>query len=143
MIDLFAQAGLQPLALSRLGELLIDRAFRAGDSLETEGQLTSSLFIVVEGALDVFSGDQQIATLTAGDTYGEKSLLEPSAAPATLRAQTDGRALVFDGAAYDQFAKEFPESAFSLQALLARRVLRELKKAQTNLRLLFETFKAS
>jgi hypothetical protein len=69
--------------------------------------------------------------------------LEPG--PAAHRATATTAAIIkaFDGAAYDQFAREFPESAFALQAVVARRVLQELKKAQDHLRLLFETFKAS
>jgi|GEM_PF-5519553 len=143
-MTLFRQAGLDPQALARLDELLIERAYAPGETISHSRTYGDTLYIVIEGTIDVFNTEgDQIASLTASDTFGEKQLLEPGETNATLRATTPARTKELDGAAYDQFAKEYPESAFALQAVLARRVLQELKKAQNNLRLLFETFKAS
>ncbi len=143
-MKLLRQAGLAPEALLRLDELLIDRRLTPGETLVEIGAYSESLYVVLEGTIDVFTLEhEQVASLTAEDMTGEKQLLEPGPASNMLRATTVALVKELDGPAYDQFAREYPESAFQLQALLARRVLQELKKAQTNLRLLFETFKAS
>jgi CRP-like cAMP-binding protein len=144
MIPLFRQAGLTKEALARLDDWLIERELRAGETLVVSGEYADSVYFVLEGAIDVFTSEnEQVASLTANDSFGEKALLEPGPATHTLRATTTARVKTLDGTGYDQFAKEFPESAFALQAVIARRVLQELKKAQSHLRLLFETFKAS
>ena len=142
-MTLFKQADLKPNALARLQELCLERTYRAGEILVSANTYSDTLYLILEGAVDAFTQDEQVASLTAGDAYGEKQLLEPGPVPHTLKAATPTRTLELDGPAYDQFAKEYTESAFALQAVLARRVLQELKKAQSNLRLLFETFKAS
>ena len=48
----------------------------------------------------------------------------------------------FDGMAYDQFSREYPESAFQLQATLSRRVIDELHRTQAHLLAMYDLLKA-
>lgn len=127
---LFRESDLDAFALARLNELVFTQTFAPGTPLP------EALVMIIEGEATISpDGDE----LPAPQTFGEPSLIDP-ATRTNARATTVVRAYILDGPAYDQFAKEFPESAFKLQQSIARRLLEKMKKAQTNLRLLYSTF---
>lgn len=125
--SLFRQADLTFEAFERLGELLQDRV------------TAESLVIVLEGELRV-TVDGFTFCLGPGESLGARYLIEPE--PQREHLEGPARVLSLDGAAFDQFAREFPECAFRLQNVLARSVLHELKKTRENLRLVFQTLKS-
>ncbi|MBN1936466.1 MAG: cyclic nucleotide-binding domain-containing protein [Anaerolineae bacterium] len=68
----------------------------AGEMLIREGQPIPALYIILAGALSVFtqgSGDQAIAQLVAGDVAGEMSLVDARPPSATVQAIQDSTVL--------------------------------------------------
>ena len=53
-----------------------------------EGQLGSEFFVIVEGEADVTKEGTHLATLGAGDFFGEIALIERSKRIATVTAKT-------------------------------------------------------
>ncbi|MEO1336358.1 MAG: cyclic nucleotide-binding domain-containing protein, partial [Myxococcota bacterium] len=66
----------------------------AGDILLEEGGPGRGLFLIVSGEFDVRTASGAIGRLSAGEIFGEMSLLHDSAAMASVLADTDGEVLV-------------------------------------------------
>jgi len=60
-----------------------------GEILFDEGTFKESMFIVLEGKLEVFKQNKHIAFEEMGDFFGEMSLLESKSRSASVRAVTD------------------------------------------------------
>ena len=90
--------------------------FRAGDTIISEGEDGNSAFVIVSGSVQVSVGRgakaRTVATLGAGEVFGEMCLIEPSPRSATVRAVTDAECVV---TSYDQFIPSMhdgPERSF-------------------------------
>jgi CRP-like cAMP-binding protein len=79
--------GEQLSRFARAGELEL---FRAGEEIVREGTLGDALYLILTGAATVHTGGGEggrvLATLTAGEFFGEMSLIEPALRSATVRA---------------------------------------------------------
>ncbi len=102
------------------------RRVPAGTSVVRQGEPGSSLFVVVEGVLDVDikidDGDhRRIRTLAPGDMFGEYSLLTGAPRSATIQARTD--CLVFEITKTDLMPvlEHAPELAEAMSHVLAIR----------------------
>jgi len=77
---------LVPRELLRVQALARPRIFQDGETAVTEGQPGDSIFVVLKGQSHVRKGDAAIATLGAGDFFGEMSLVDSSPRSATVVA---------------------------------------------------------
>src|SRR5581483_6130787 len=60
--------------------------FKAGEDVVEAGTLGDSFYLILSGTATVHVGGKSIATLHAGEIFGEMSLLEPALRSATVRA---------------------------------------------------------
>jgi alkyl hydroperoxide reductase subunit AhpC/uncharacterized protein (DUF924 family) len=78
--------------------------FKAGEIILTEGEEGDLAFLIRTGAVQVSIGadgsERVVATLEAGDVFGEMSLIDRGPRSATVRAVTDTECLV---TTYDEF----------------------------------------
>jgi CRP/FNR family transcriptional regulator, cyclic AMP receptor protein len=93
-------AGVRPSRLRRLARGLDEAGFAAGDVLMRQGSYHHSLYILLDGEVEV--GDERPCSRTLGPGlwFGEGAMLDRSPATATAVARTSGRALVMG---HDQF----------------------------------------
>src|SRR5437588_7983285 len=115
MVDSVALASENPLArlrsiplfkdlaeadLERLTRGMTERPFRPGELAVREGDPGEELFFVIEGEFQVFlrqealDFERELRRLGRGDYFGEIALITGSKRLASVRALTDGRALV-------------------------------------------------
>jgi CRP-like cAMP-binding protein len=124
----FAEVLDQPdlVALARRA-LAVDRP--AGTELIHEDGADASLFIIVDGEVEVTTGDpkhgKHIATLGPGAFFGEMSLMTGERRSATVRALTDVKVLEITASAIAPFLEASPE--------LVERFAKVLKKRQEEL----------
>jgi small-conductance mechanosensitive channel/CRP-like cAMP-binding protein len=92
-IELFHGMGeedLQALAAS-----LLAQEFIPSDVIVRQGDEGSDMFVIIEGAVEVLADvdgrDVRVATIQAGDYFGEMSMLTGESRTATVRATTYGR----------------------------------------------------
>jgi CRP-like cAMP-binding protein len=111
--------------------------FNAGDTILSEGEAGDTAFLIVAGSVEVRIGEgakaKSVATLNAGDVFGEMSLIEPGPRAATVKAVTDTECVV---TTYDEFIASIqanPERAVEFMKTLVRR-LRQMNErmARTN-----------
>ena len=102
---------------------------RAGDTIISEGEDGNTAFLIVSGSVQVSVGKETraktVATLTAGDVFGEMSLIEPGPRSATVMAVTDAECVA---TTYDEFIplmQNDPQRAITFMGSLVRK-LREM-----------------
>lgn len=74
--------------------------FAAGDELIRQGDRGGPLFLIVEGKAQVHADGRQVATLGLGDFVGEITVIDSGPRSATVRAETEVRALSVEGDAF-------------------------------------------
>ena len=96
--------------------------FPAGTTLAQQGENGHEFIVVVEGTARVEIGGRNVATIGAGDFFGEVALLDGGPRTATVVAETD---LVVEVIAQREFAallEDAPHLAKKLLIGLARRL---------------------
>lgn len=66
-----------------------DISLKEGEILFEEGSFKESMFVILEGKLEVYRQHKQIAFREVGDFFGEMSILESKPRSASIRAATD------------------------------------------------------
>jgi CRP-like cAMP-binding protein len=102
------------------------RSYDEGDIIVTEGEEGSSLFLIVGGTVKVFTrtedgGNVPLAELSAGDFFGEVSLLTGRPRTATITARTEVTAIELDRASVDRIAEGHSEVRQVLEDFYERR----------------------
>lgn len=69
--------------LTQAGEI---ESFHAGDMIVEDGALGDSMYLLLSGTTRVVKGKRTLATLKAGDFFGEMCMLEPAPRSATVIA---------------------------------------------------------
>jgi CRP/FNR family transcriptional regulator, cyclic AMP receptor protein len=115
----------------------LHRSFAAGDDVVTAGALDRSLYLVIDGRLEVLvahgrRGYRRVATIGAGSVIGELSFFDGGARSALVRAVTPAELAELSPAEFDAFAIASPALArrllFDLGRILAKR-LRTVQQA--------------
>jgi CRP/FNR family cyclic AMP-dependent transcriptional regulator len=76
-------AGLAPPHLRRIAEIGVEEEHEAGDTVFAEGQPGDKLYLILDGAVRISRmvpgmGEEALAILRAGDSFGEMSLFDES-----------------------------------------------------------------
>lgn len=99
--------------------------FGQGEQVIEEGAEGDSMFVLLRGAAQVSVSKNgsaiPVATLNAGDCFGEMSLLTGERRSATVRAQADCYVMEIDKAVMGEVIREAPECLRQLSEILATR----------------------
>ena len=98
------------------------RVYGIGETVVREGEEGDSLFIVLRGDLEVRAGKEKVGTLSAGDFFGEMSLLTGERRRATVRTVDEVRLLEISKDALQPILHAHPQVAEGLSAALERRL---------------------
>ena len=131
--------------LGILAEALSEKLTPAGENIITEGESGDELFILMDGVVDIIKdtvyGDQfVVSTMDAGDhcVFGEMALIDSDKRSATVKAKTDCLTLSVSRKDFDRFCKEYPSSGLELLKLISLNLVRNLRKENENLRLVYQ-----
>ena len=129
------------------------QTFKAGDTIIAEGEEGKTAFLVVSGSVEVIIGEgsksRVLATLGAGEVFGEMCLIEPGPRSATVKAAADTECVV---TTYDEFVgsvQQDPAQAVQFMRTLVRRLrqmneqMAALSPRKRGLRALFEDWQKS
>jgi CRP/FNR family cyclic AMP-dependent transcriptional regulator len=117
------------------------RRFNPGDDVVTAGALDQSLYLVLEGQLEVLAEHgrrrhRQIAVIAEGSVIGELSFFDGQARSALVRAMTPAVLAELSRAEFDSLAAANPALArrllFDLGRILAQRVREAQRTASTS-----------
>jgi len=114
--------GCADASLRRVAEATGEIAFPPGHFIVEQGQVGNGLFILVSGTARVVRGDEVLAHLGPGDSFGELSVIDQQPRAASVIAEQSCSCLAL--ASWDLLAvlEDDPRLAINLLAELARRI---------------------
>jgi CRP-like cAMP-binding protein len=119
-IPLFAN--LSTRQLRKIAKRAYEHRYDAGDVMVREGGRTQNLFVIVEGTAKVIKNERTIARRSAGDVFGEISMIDLRPRAATVTAETSMVCLVLEHDDVRSLVMEDPRLAWSLLETLAGRL---------------------
>src|SRR5512134_1963521 len=127
--------GLQPPELDLLRSLMKEERFPKGHAIVKEGDLGDRLYFIRAGSVEVIKAcpedegaTAQLATLHAGDTFGEMELIDIQRRSATVRALEDVDALSLSNRDLYRISQENMHTFAMLVMNIAREISRRLRR---------------
>jgi len=110
---------------TKLAELMDMRELNANEYLITEGTADDSLYVVLEGHLEVVKrtasdGIASLAIIREGDLAGELSFLDGDVHTVGLRAIGDSRVISLDKEKFEKVVVDEPQLAYKVMCAIAR-----------------------
>jgi CRP/FNR family transcriptional regulator, cyclic AMP receptor protein len=125
-VDLLKQvplfAGCSKKELEVLAGIADEIDLNDGSVLTREGQPGREFFVLIEGAVEVTQGGDQIARLEGGDWFGEIALLTKANRTATVTALSPVRVLVVTDRAFRQVLETTPTIAVKMLERVGERL---------------------
>lgn len=109
MGNFFLFEGLSFQSRLQVNHLFGRQPFTAGETIVREGERGRTMYVVVQGEVAVFRGDQEVTRLGPGEHFGELALADDSARAATVTGVTDGRLLTVDRDRLNRFFQRKPD----------------------------------
>jgi CRP/FNR family transcriptional regulator, cyclic AMP receptor protein len=100
------------------------RVFKAGDVIFAEGDAGHHMFAVLEGDVEIRSGDRVFETITAGSIFGELALIDDAVRSATAIAIRDCRLAAVSRERFTALVQRTPYFALDVMKILADRLRR-------------------
>jgi CRP/FNR family cyclic AMP-dependent transcriptional regulator len=119
-VDLFSDIPGEDLA--RIALITEEAQHPAGADIIREGDLGESLYVVVEGRVEVRRGDKRLAELSEREVFGEMAVLDPGPRSATVKAVTDVTLLTIRREDFADIMAERHEIARGIIQVLTRRL---------------------
>jgi len=113
--------GLPKRHLQAIARVTLVRTYPAGSVLIREGESESSFVVILDGTVTVQQGGRTVARGSAGDFFGEISLLDPGPRTASVIAQTDVTSLDLAGRDFQRILSGEPALAIRLLKGMAHR----------------------
>ena len=121
--------GMDPDGLASIGRRTVEVEFQPGQVIARQGDVGTGLFIVAEGSVQVIRDGRTIATLGAGEFFGELSVLDGMPRTAQVVAAEPTICLGLASWEFEAVVREHPGVALAVMRGLSRR-LRGLTEAQ-------------
>lgn len=118
-------------ALERLERVARERQFKAGDTIVSQGDEGVGFFLISSGRVDVTRDGTHLASLGAGDFFGEQALLDNYRRSATVKASEDTATVAVMRSDFLAEVRASPDLAIELLAAMSRR-LREVEDRLTH-----------
>jgi CRP-like cAMP-binding protein len=115
--------GLSRKQLAQIARLSDDLDVPAGTVLCREGSRGREFFVIIAGEAEVTRGGRHVATIGAGEFFGEIALLERVKRTATVTATAPLSFFVISADAFDAVRETDPRIERALLRTLARRLL--------------------
>ena len=121
-VEMFADASDDVLA--DVAWLLREVHAPAGQRLIEQGELGTTMYVVVSGAVRVHAGEAELAVLRERDVFGELAALDPEPRSASVTAVEDALLLALEHAPLLELIGDRPEVARGVIRYLCDRVRR-------------------
>ncbi len=102
--------------------------FPAAQTIFEEGEEGETMYVIIEGDVDILIGSSVVEQLLTGDIFGEMALVDNSPRSATARARTECTVAPVDFHTFVHHVQNTPEFALQVMSVMANR-LRERTRA--------------
>jgi serine/threonine protein phosphatase PrpC len=108
--------------LAMLGSVLDQAQAKAGHLLFREGDRGDEMYFLVEGEAVITRSGAHLSTVSAGDTFGEMTLLDVPTRSASALITRPSKLLILRRHRFDQLVREHPELATRLLMKMLQRL---------------------
>ena len=119
-IPLFERCSRRQLA--KIASIAREAEYPAATAVVRKGEQGTDFFVVLDGEADVRTGARKLATLRAGNFFGEIALVTGSLRTATVTTGTPMRALVISNREFRKLLHDSPDLQFKVLQELGRRL---------------------
>jgi CRP/FNR family transcriptional regulator len=121
--------GLPPGQLADLAAIALEKSFKRGGTIFSEGEPGHGFYVVISGRVKIFKlsleGKEQILHIFGpGEPFGEAPVFEGRSFPAHAVALDGTRVLFFPRPAFVELIKKNPSLGLNMLAVLSRRLRR-------------------
>jgi CRP/FNR family cyclic AMP-dependent transcriptional regulator len=120
--------GIDAAGLAKLAELATPVDFPAGHVIARQGEIGTGFFVIVSGSVRVVRDGTVVATLGAGEFFGELSVLDRMPRNATVAAEVATSCLALASWDFEKVLLEEPALTLAILRGVARR-LREVTES--------------
>jgi CRP-like cAMP-binding protein len=123
----------QLLRLAQIGELEV---FEPGETIVDERSLGDAVYLIMSGYAEVHkqgAGGRALATLAAGEFFGEMSLVEPAARSASVVARDPVRVFRLPNHALHRMGEEDPRAMNLILVAVVRTLSERLRRMNDTL----------
>ncbi len=108
---------------------IFDRAtdfvvYKAGDVIFNQGDEAHSMYVIIEGEVEIDILPDLQETVDKGGFFGEMALITDDPRSATVRAKTDVKLVAVDERRFDFMVQETPGFAITIMRILVQRLRR-------------------
>jgi len=128
--EVFLFKALAPQNILRIVNASTVVSFKKGEVVVSQGEVDTSLFIILDGSFDIEIDGHQISAISRGNHFGEMAFLTSHPRSATVRAATDGKVLKIAADDFRAFIQAHPQDGVNMITALARELSDRLR--QTN-----------
>lgn len=104
------------------------KAIPAGAEICRLGEPGDTMFVVVEGAVEIVRGERVLGIVGPGEFFGEMSLIEKAPRAATARAKTDCRIATVDEKSFLFMVQQTPYFALEMMRTISSRLRERLQE---------------
>lgn len=87
---------------------VVSQHFHAGETVFDAGDFGDKLYAIADGEVEVVKNDKVVATLSAGDVFGEVALVSDQPRNARIRAKTDVNVITVSRQAFKRLVAHLP-----------------------------------
>jgi len=121
--------GLSDEEFDYVRRLVVNQPYKTGDNLLLAGRDAPGIFVIATGLVSAIVGsngspEREVATLGKGECVGEIALLTGEPCSATIRAITDGEALLLPREAFLELVEHHPGLWRNVGRILSQRLVR-------------------
>ncbi|MEZ0483122.1 cyclic nucleotide-binding domain-containing protein [Fibrella aquatica] len=108
--------------LGSIAPIMNEVSFADGQEIVRKGDLGTSLFVIFDGRVGIYNGQQLLAEMSKGDVFGELALLDAEPRSATVIAHGDVLLFRIDQDDFYDLMEERDELLRNIIRLLSRRI---------------------
>jgi CRP/FNR family cyclic AMP-dependent transcriptional regulator len=112
--------------IKRLAKSVVPRSYPKGDEIVKEGEQAVAFYVITSGKCDVMKGGEKVGEKSAGESFGEMSLLDGYPRSTTVIASEDVECLVMTRWDFTAELKSNPSMALAMLPELSK-IIRRLE----------------
>ena len=106
--------------------------FGAGKSVCQAGEPGETMYVIMEGEVEILDGSDVLETAGPGSIVGELALIDDEPRSATVVAKSDSRVVPVDRRRFQYMVQETPNFALAVMKVLADRLRKKNIRTRSN-----------
>ena len=98
------------------------KSYKKGEYIFHQGKEGDTMYVILEGEVDILLNDVVVATFNSGKLFGEMALIDDRVRSASAFAKTDCKLVPVDKESFMYLVKQHPHFALDVMKILTNKV---------------------